>query len=179
MIELTEKHLQRERGVADMAPFVWYDEFYKECYPKLYGLALRNVHNAQLAQDMVQEAFRILFEKRTTGQIQPDDHIDVWLKTVVVYCCRTEMQKMSYHADAPLLDSVTVPGADEELPFVDRLPLGLSESEKKVLQCFYEYRLSHKDIAQLYGISLEASRMKLFRARMHCRELLLKCEKYV
>ena len=63
--------------------------------------------------------------------------------------------------------------------FVDRLPLGLSESEKKVLQCFYEYRLSHKDIAQLYGISLEASRMKLFRARMHCRELLLKCEKYV
>ena len=109
----------------------------------------------------------------------PDDHIDVWLKTVVVNCCRTEMQKMSYHADAPLLDSVTIPGADEELPFVDRLPLGLSESEKKVLQCFYEYRLSHKDIAQLYGISLEASRMKLFRARMHCRELLLKCEKYV
>lgn len=40
-----------------MAPFVWHDEFYKECYPKLYGLALRNVHNAQLAQDMVQEAF--------------------------------------------------------------------------------------------------------------------------
>lgn len=89
------------------------------------------------------------------------------------------MQKMSYHADAPLLDSVTIPGVDEELPFVDRLPLGLSELEKKVLQCFYEYRLSHKDIAQLYGISLEASRMKLFRARMHCRELLLKCEKYV
>lgn len=81
--------------------------------------------------------------------------------------------------DAPLLDSVTIPGVDEELPFVDRLPLGLSEPEKKVLQCFYEYRLSHKDIAQLYGISLEASRMKLFRARMHCRELLLKCEKYV
>lgn len=52
-----------------MAPFVWHDEFYKECYPKLYGLALRNVHNAQLAQDMVQEAFRILFEKWTTGQI--------------------------------------------------------------------------------------------------------------
>lgn len=51
-----------------MAPFVWHDEFYKECYPKLYGLALRNVHNAQLAQDMVQEAFRILFEKWTTGQ---------------------------------------------------------------------------------------------------------------
>ena len=103
----------------------------------------------------------------------------MWLKTVVVNCCRTEMQKMSYHADAPLLDSVTIPGVDEDLPFVDRLPLGLSESEKKVLQCFYEYRLSHKDIAQLYGISLEASRMKLFRARMHCRELLLKCEKYV
>ena len=114
-----------------MAPFVWHDEFYKECYPKLYGLALRNVHNAQLAQDMVQEAFRILFEKWTTGQIQPDDHIDVWLKTVVVNCCRTEMQKMSYHADAPLLDSVTTPGVDEELPFVDRLPLGLSESEKE------------------------------------------------
>lgn len=75
-----------------MAPFVWHDEFYKECYPKLYGLALRNVHNAQLAQDMVQETFRILFEKWTTGQIQPDDHIDVWLKTVVVNCCRTEMQ---------------------------------------------------------------------------------------
>ena len=115
-----------------MAPFVWHDEFYKECYPKLYGLALRNVHNAQLAQDMVQEAFRILFEKWTAGQIQPDDHIDVWLKTVVVNCCRTEMQKMSYHADAPLLDSVTIPGVDEELPFVDRLPLGLSEPERKV-----------------------------------------------
>lgn len=46
-----------------MAPFVWHDEFYKECYPKLYGLALRYVHNAQLAQDMAQDAFRILFEK--------------------------------------------------------------------------------------------------------------------
>ena len=30
-----KKHLQREReGVADMAPFVWHDEFYKECHPK-------------------------------------------------------------------------------------------------------------------------------------------------
>ena len=162
-----------------MAPFVWHDEFYKECYPKLYGLALRYVHNAQLAQDMVQDAFRILFEKWAAGQLRPDEHLDVWLKTVVVNCCRTEMQKMSYHADAPLLDAVTVSGADESLPFVDRLPFGLSEAEKRVLQCFYEYRLTHKEIARLYGISLEASRMKLFRARMHCKELLLKHENYV
>lgn len=63
--------------------------------------------------------------KDTVCMARPDEHLDVWLKIVVVNCCRTEMQKMSYHADAPLLDAVTVPGADESLPFVDRLRFGL------------------------------------------------------
>lgn len=63
------------RRPAAGAPFVWHDEFYKECYPKLYGLALRYVRNAQLAQGMVQDAFRILFEKWAAGQLRPDESL--------------------------------------------------------------------------------------------------------
>ena len=39
--------------------------------------------------------------------------------------------------------------------------------------------MSHREIARFYNISEEACRMKMYRARMHCKKLLLEDKKNV
>lgn len=89
------------------------------------------------------------------------------------------MQKMHYHAEQPLVDQVIDAGVPDELPFIERLPKGLSAAERQALCCFYEYQMSHREIARFYNISEEACRMKMYRARMHCKKLLLEDKKNV
>lgn len=156
----------------NMAPFAWSDELYKKYKPAMMRIALQFVYDYHTAEDMTHNAFAILIDKWQSGRITSDDHIESWIRTVVVNCCRSEMQRMRYHAEEPLLDDVIDPRTEDSLPFIDRLPVGLSSTEQQILCCFYEAQMTHKEIAAFYGISEEASRLKLFRARMHCKKLL-------
>lgn len=162
-----------------MAPFAWSDELYKKYKPMMMRVAMRFVFDYHIAEDMTHNAFVILLNQWRSGRVVSDDNIEGWMRTVVVNCCRSEMQRLHYHREEPLLDNVIDPTAEDPLPFIDRLPIGLSPVEQQVLCCFYEVQMTHKEIAKFYGISEEASRVKLFRARMHCKNLLQKDSDYV
>lgn len=155
-----------------MSGFVWEDALLREHFPKLIKIAMHYVHDMHLAEDMAQEAFVVFLDKKNAGELDDCGNIGAWLKTVVVNRCRSEMQRMRYHVEQPLLDEVISVHASDQLPFAEKLPQGLSAAERQALCCFYEYRMSHKEIAAFYGISEEACRVRLYRARMHCKALL-------
>ena len=160
-----------------MAEFNWTDAFFREQFPRLVTIAAHYVYDMQLAEDVAQDAFIVLLDKWKSGELRSEENIGAWLKTVVINRCRSEMQKMHYHAEQPLVDQVIDAGVPDELPFIERLPKGLSAAERQALCCFYEYQMSHREIARFYNISEEACRMKMYRARMHCKKLLLEDKK--
>lgn len=121
---------------------------------------------------MAQEAFLVFLDKGKAGALEDCGNIGAWLKTVVVNRCRSEMQRMRYHVKEPLLDEVISTHMSDQLPFAEQLPKGLSDAERQTLCSFYEYRMSHREMAAFYGISEEACRVRLYRARMHCKALL-------
>ena len=164
--------INREKGSITMSGFVWEDALFREYFPKLVKIAMHYVHDMPLAEDMAQEAFLVFLDKKEAGALDSCENIGAWLKTVVVNRCRSEMQRMRYHVEEPLLDEVIHPHGPEQLSFAEQLPKGLSDAERQALCCFYEYRMSHKEMAAFYGISEEACRVRLYRARMHCKALL-------
>ena len=67
------------------------------------------------------------------------------------------------------------PAVDGPPPdFFSLLPSELSKKEKQILYLHIEAGLSHEEIAAQLGCKPEASRMRLYRARQRCKELLLK-----
>lgn len=155
-----------------MSGFVWEDALFREYFPKLVKIAMHYVHDMVLAEDMAQEAFLVFLDKKEAGALDNCENIGAWLKTVVVNRCRSDMQRMRYHVEEPRLDEVIHPHGPDQLPFAEQLPRGLSDAERQTLCCFYEYRMSHRAMAAFYGISEEACRVRLYRARMHCKALL-------
>lgn len=135
-----------------MSGFVWEDALFWEYFPKLVKIAMHYVHDMVLAEDMAQEAFLVFLDKGKTGALDDCGNIGAWLKTVVVNRCRSEMQRMRYHVEEPLLDEVIHPHGPDQLPFAEQLPRGLSGAERQALCCFYEYRMSHREMAAFYGI---------------------------
>ena len=135
-----------------MSGFVWEDALFREHFPKLVKIAMHYVHNMPLAEDMAQEAFLVFLDKKEAGELDGCENIGAWLKTVVVNRCSSEMQRMRYHVEAPLLDEVITVHPQEQLSFAEQLPKGLSDAERQTLCCFYEYRMSHREMAAFYGI---------------------------
>jgi DNA-directed RNA polymerase specialized sigma24 family protein len=64
-------------------------------------------------------------------------------------------------------------GDSAEESFLDALPAGLTRSDQRLLYLYYEVGLTHEELARDLGCSAAASRMRLSRARAHCKELLL------
>ena len=135
-----------------MSGFVWEDALFREYFPKLVKIAMHYVHDMPLAEDMAQEVFLVFLDKKEAGALDNCENIGAWLKTVVVNRCRSEMQRMRYHVEEPLLDEVIHPHGPDQLPFAEQLPKGLSDAERQTLCCFYEYRMSHRAMAAFYGI---------------------------
>ncbi len=135
-----------------MSGFVWEDALFREYFPKLVKIAMHYVHDMVLAEDMAQEAFLVFLDKGKAGALDDCGNIGAWLKTVVVNRCRSEMQRMRYHVEEPLLDEVISTHGPDQLPFAEQLPRGLSDAERQTLCCFYEYRMSHRAMAAFYGI---------------------------
>lgn len=61
-----------------------------------------------------------------------------------------------------------------EEPFDLILPKELTSSERQLLIWYFQERLTHEEIAERLHISLAASRTRVFRAKKHCEELLLR-----
>lgn len=131
-----------------------------EYAPVVFRTALANCCNVDTAQDITQQTFLLLLEKKPRFSYR--EQLLTWL-------LRTARKVASYeHRKNNLLplDDVSLPPVTDKTAFelLDLLN-GLSEALREVTVLFYVEDMSVDEIARVLGISRSAVKTRLFRAR--------------
>lgn len=153
-------------------------DFYAQNKHRLYSIALSKLHNAQEAEDAVQEVFsRIADKPERFFDIPPENRLsyaDVVVRNIAVdmFNRKSKIPVGQLDDDIPeegvislendIFDKIS---RDEILEFVDGLPS--SQRDVLMLHCFFG--LSIDDTAQRLGISLAAAKKRLMLARKAIR----------
>lgn len=148
----------------------WFESVYTEQYPKMIRLAYYILHDEELAEDAVQSAFMTLLIKEESLRRHSD--ISKWLKITLRNVANNELSKAKYKMEIPFPPGYEAAGAMPEEDFLSLLPQGLSEKERRLLYLRVEMGYSLKEIAEMEHCTPEACRMRLWRIRQKCKELL-------
>lgn len=158
---------------GDSASFATLFERWKS---RVYRYCLYVIGNGTLADDALQETFlRVL---RYAASFRTDQRFAGWLFAIARNACLRilERERISVQYDEELLGESTADaseGADvfeaqEVRDALERLPLGLREP----LVLFEFEGFSHREIAELIGITEGAAKVRVFRARQKLRRML-------
>jgi RNA polymerase sigma-70 factor (ECF subfamily) len=155
-------------------------ELVNEFYETAYGWAYSRLHDADLAQDAVQEAFVVAYQK--LHQLQEPEAFAGWFKQIVLsqtYRLLRDRRPLT-HAMNLSYDIMTLePGPvalvenDELKTRVMTAVQALPEKEQVVTQLFYLNGYSQKEIARLLELPLTTVKKRLQYARRNLRGILV------
>jgi len=149
------------------------NEFYSRFAPALFGICLRYASNKFEAQDMLQEGFIKVFS--SLASFENKGSIEGWIKRVVVNNALNYLRakaKLQFTSDLSEIENLAdnIPEIDETAPPPDsNTMLGLiqqlPEGYRMVFNLYVMEDYSHKEIAEIAGISENTSKTQLMRAR--------------
>ena len=156
-----------------------FEELVRATTAETYTLALRLLGNEEDARDVVQEAY--LRAYRSIGRFRGDASFRTWLYRITANCASTSLGKRGRRRvevldeDAPFVDED--PRHDPEAraeggALRDRLTAALADLPprlRSVVVLRDVYDLPHEAIAAELGISQEAAKVRLHRARRKLR----------
>ncbi len=150
---------------------VWFTALYEQNAAKMLRYATYQLRNQSIAEELVEEAFVRLLQRR--DELAGHPNVPGWLWKTLQHLILTEVKLAKYHREVPLDPAFQAAAPEENREtLADALPEGLSEGERVILTLYYEEELSHAEVAQRLGISEMNSRTRLFRAKNHCKKLL-------
>lgn len=146
----------------------------------MYNICLRMTGNRQDAEDILQDAFYQAYSN--IGKLKSVDSFGPWLKKIVINRCIRFLQTRISYVD---LDPGKHPVMEEEYDMSDLDLAKINEEIRKLPDgcriIFNLYLLedhSHKEIAQMLGISESTSKSQYQRARKLLQEQLKKLQVY-
>lgn len=147
------------------------------CHPKLYRAAFRLMGNAQDAEDMVQEAYLKLWNKR--DELADVQHTEAYCITLVKNLCYDALRRIRPDEDGRTPEELPLPTDTntaleveqrDEANQVRRLIGRLPEQQKRVILLRDVNDCSFEEIEQATGLSAVNIRVLLSRARKKIRE---------
>lgn len=144
-----------------------YDLYYKA----MYTLSINMVTDAQLAEDLMQEAFLKAFTN--IKQFKGDVSFGAWLKKIVINKCLDHLKKKKIHfenidelkiIDEPLEEderNAAKTDAERIRNEITNLPQGY----QTILSLFLLEGFDHNEIASILGITASTSRSQYTRAK--------------
>ncbi len=159
-----------------------FDELVRSTYADAYTLAFRLTGNEEDARDVVQDAYLRAF--RSIKRFRGDSRFSTWMYRITANCAATLMSQRSKGRHDELSDDQPLPDIRLEADPVamaeaghlrDHMTAALAELPPRlraviVLRDIYD--LPHEAIAAELGISQEAAKVRLHRARRKLRERL-------
>lgn len=139
--------------------------------PRMYPVCIRYVGDREVAQDILQDGFVTLFSK--LGSYKGDGSFDGWarrifINTALMYLRKKDALKMSdelenaRHLSSDLSDQMDDIGYKELMKLITSLPAGF----RTVFNMYVIEGYSHREIADILGITETTSRTQLSRARI-------------
>lgn len=140
-----------------------FEQIVNEYGPAVYRLALAKTSDVEAAQDIFQQVFLLLYEKRPTFTYK--EQLMVWLMRSTCKIASIERRRFDNSKTVPL-DSVHGIFTKNELTFeFNELLSHLPPILRDVTVLYYIEDMSQKDISKALGISLSAVKARLSRAR--------------
>jgi RNA polymerase sigma-70 factor, ECF subfamily len=144
---------------------------------RFYSIAYRLVFNKDDAEDVVQEAFIKLWEKRLNWNPDKEAKFTTWFYKIVINLCIDHNRKKK---PEPLSEGIPVidrhQGHDKLMQekqkqvLLERFIRELPERQQLALNlCFYE-GISNQEAAEMIGVNLKALQSLIMRAKMTLKE---------
>ncbi len=157
-------------------------ELYQQYVKAMYNVCLRITNNEADAEDVLQEAFILVFRK--IGDFRGESTIGAWLKRIVVNTAINEMRKRRMEL-TPLdilrtkEDDTETVRQDEENVFlqveaVKKAIRQLPDGFRVIISLYLLEGYEHNEIAEILGISVSTSKSQYLRAKAKLREQLAK-----
>lgn len=149
-------------------PEDWLEEIVLRHENRLYRTAAAIMGNRAEAEDILQEVFLKVLEKRPLFQSQ--EHEKAWLIRVTVNQCYSRQRSTWWRKTEPLLDSYPAKTAEQET-LIDSV-MALPAKYRVVIHLFYYEGYSTKEIAEITQQKEPTVRSLLMRARTKLQSLL-------
>lgn len=146
-----------------------YDKYRKA----MYTLAYRVTGDFELANDVLQDAFVKVFRGLTS--FRGESTLGAWIKTIVVRTAYSYLRKEQHFFESVdnLPPSAQVDwGHYLDAEYLEKAILSLPEGYRTVFVLIEVEGYSHKEVANLLGISEGTSKSQLFYAKKRLREIL-------
>jgi RNA polymerase sigma-70 factor (ECF subfamily) len=154
------------------------EELYKHFSSKMYAVCFRYASNTDDAQDILQDGFIKVFKK--LDSFRGEGSFEGWVRRVFVNTAIEHFRRKKYLQPVTEKEENTIEGkyvsALDDLAEQDILELitQLSPGYRTVFNMYVVEGFSHKEIAEMLGISEGASKSQLSRAKVVLQRLVKK-----
>jgi RNA polymerase sigma-70 factor (ECF subfamily) len=151
------------------------------CHKKLYRIAYRFLENQEDAEDMVQETYIKLWQKRSELEslINPESYAVTLLKNSCLDFLKKVKPEISaiYELDIPAIDSLDVQVENKDkLNIIHKILDRLPEQQRQLFQWKIQDNHSDEEIEKLSGLSRGNIKVIISRTRKTIKERYLKLE---
>lgn len=169
VLEMTEKQLIDDcLNDNRLAQKTLYDKYCRA----MYTVAYRITNDFEQANDVLQESFVKVFQN--LANFRQESSLGAWIKTIVV---RTALSKLRKKDLIDPLGDVHEDRATEwgdylEAEYLEKAIQTLPEGYRTVFVLIEVEGFSHKEVADLIGISVGTSKSQLFYAKKNLRKII-------
>jgi RNA polymerase sigma factor (sigma-70 family) len=151
------------------------EELYRRFSPRMYAVCLRYAGNAEEAEDILQEGFIKIFKK--LDSFRSEGSFEGWVRRIFVNTAIEHFRRKRYLMPVTEKEENTIEGKYtsvlDELAEKDILALiqELSPGYRTVFNMYVVEGYTHKEIADMLGISEGTSKSQLSRAKVILQEM--------
>jgi RNA polymerase sigma-70 factor (ECF subfamily) len=148
------------------------EQLYRLLAPKLFAVCLKYSQNYDEAQDNLQESFLVIFDK--IDQFKNKGSFEGWAKKIVINYTLQQYRKRKVFdiVSENFADESEIELDDEEvsLTFLTKIIQELPDRYRMVFNLYVMDDYSHKEIAEMLGITIGTSKSNLSRAKAILKE---------
>lgn len=150
-------------------------ELYKRFAPKMFGVCLRYAGNVEEAEDILQEGFIKVFNKIST--FRGEGSFEGWIRRIFVNTAIEHFRRKTYLQPISETEENTIEGkyisALDSMAEKDIIQLiqQLSPGYRTVFNMYVVEGYTHKQIAEILGISEGTSKSQLSRAKLILQDM--------
>ncbi len=151
------------------------EELYRRYSPKMYAVCLRYAGNAEEAEDILQEGFIKVFKK--LNSFRSEGSFEGWVRRIFVNTAIEHFRRKRYLMPVTEKEENTIEGKYlsvlDDLAARDIMALvqDLSPGYRTVFNLYVVEGYTHKEIADMMGISEGTSKSQLSRAKVILQDM--------
>lgn len=147
-------------------------ELYNRYKTAMYTTAYRMTGDFETANDVLQEAFVKVF--RGLANFRKESTLGAWIKTIVVRTALSKLKTQTHFEDLEQVDNTKWLdwGNTLDAEYLERAIQDLPDGYRSVFVLIEVEGYSHKEVAEMLGISVGTSKSQLFYAKKRLRATL-------